>query len=110
MISCCLASKYLAMEPKKQVLLSCYEKRLVDELEPNDLCRHLVAVASFHQDDFQAILRELPREAQVESLLNTLRKHHDGLENLVKSLLLTDKHDVLAREILEDENFEEYGK
>ncbi|XP_031562048.1 uncharacterized protein LOC116297872 [Actinia tenebrosa] len=99
------------MEPKNQDILSCYQKQLVDELEPNDLFRHLVTVASFHQDhDLQAILRvnELPREVKVESLLNTLRRHRDGLKNLVKSLLLTDKHDVLAREILGDENFDEY--
>lgn len=100
------------MEPKKQDLLSFYHQRLVDEVEPNDLCRHLVAVASFHQEDLQGIVRvkELPREVQVESLLSSLRKNRDGLQILVKSLLLTDKHDLLASEILEDEHIEEYGE
>ncbi|KAK3735307.1 hypothetical protein QZH41_008045 [Actinostola sp. cb2023] len=49
------------------------------------------------------------RQTQAEWLLENLRKHDQGMNFLVKGLLLSEIQDFLAREILEDESFEENG-
>ncbi|KAK3735309.1 hypothetical protein QZH41_020710, partial [Actinostola sp. cb2023] len=103
------------MEPREQDVLQRYYQKLSEQLEPKDLLKHLGNLGATGGDDVQAViekwgLEDQTRQTQAEWLLENLRKHDQGMNFLVKGLLLSEIQDFLAREILEDESFEENGE
>lgn len=103
------------MEPRQQDVLQRYYQRLSDNLEPKDLLKRLVIVGAIQSEQVDTVLEKWAFERQEQKtnaqwLLESLRNHEQGMKYLIQGLLLSEIQDFLAREIIEDETFQENGE
>lgn len=103
------------MEPRQQDVLQRYYQRLSDNLEPKDLLKRLVIVGAIQSEQVDTVLEKWAFERQerktnAQWLLESLRNHEQGMKYLIQGLLLSEIQDFLAREIIEDETFQENGE
>ena len=103
------------MEAGQLDVLDRYSGRLEQCLEPCKLLRYLSQAGVLDEDDVEEVRRpsgaRVPRRvAQVQTLLDILRRRERGMEHFIKALLTTKTQDYLGRELLEDDYFTEKGE
>lgn len=86
--------------------------RLQQCLEPAKLLRHLENVGVLDEDDVETIREEkrrTSRENQVATFVDIMKRREHGFKFLLQALLKSKVQDFLARELLEDDVYDEEG-
>lgn len=94
-------------------MLERHFSRLQQCLEPSKLLRHLETVGVIDEDDVETIREEkkkTSRENQVIVFVDIIKRRENGLRHLLQALLKSKVQDFLARELLEDDVYDEEGK
>lgn len=84
--------------------------RLQQCLEPSKLLRHLETIGVIDEDDVETIREEkkkTSRENQVAVFVDIIKRRENGLRHLLQALLKSKVQDFLARELLEDDVYDE---
>ena len=87
--------------------------RLQQCLEPSKLLNYLENVGVLDEDDVGAIReekRKTCRENQVATFVNIMKRREQGFRHLLQALLKSKVQDFLARELLEDDVYDEEGR
>ena len=86
--------------------------RLQQCLEPSKLLNYLENVGVLDEDDVEAIReekRKTCRENQVATFIDIMKRREQGFRHLLQALLKSKVQDFLARELLEDDVYDEEG-
>ena len=86
--------------------------RLQQCLEPSKLLNYLENVGVLDEDDVEAIREEKHktcRENQVATFVDIMKRREQGFRHLLQALLKSKVQDFLARELLEDDVYDEEG-
>lgn len=87
--------------------------RLEQCLEPGKLLRHLETVGVLDEDDVETIREEKTkssREKQVAVFVDIMKRREHGFRHFLQALLKSKVQDFLARELLEDDVYDEEGE
>lgn len=101
------------MDPRDCSVLDRHFSRLQQCLEPSKLLRHLETVGVIDEDDVDTIRDEKTkssRENQVAMFVDILKRREHGFRHLLQALLKSKVQDFLARELLEDDVYDEEGE
>lgn len=101
------------MDARDCTVLERHFSRLQQCLEPSKLLRHLETVGVIDEDDVETIREEkkkTSRENQVTVFVDIIKRRENGLRHLLQALLKSKVQDFLARELLEDDVYDEEGK
>lgn len=98
------------MDPKDCSVIDRHYLRLEQCLEPSKLLPYLQTVGVLDDDD-KATIREKrkPREAQVATFIDIIKRREDGFRRLLQALLKSKVQGFLARELLQDDAYNEEG-
>lgn len=86
--------------------------RLQQCLEPSKLLRYLENAGVLDEDDVETIReekRKFSRETQVATFVEILKRREHGFRHLLQALLKSKVQEFLARELLEDDVYDEEG-
>lgn len=86
--------------------------RLQQCLEPSKLLRYLEKAGVLDEDDVETIReekRKFSRETQVATFVEILKRREHGFRHLLQALLKSKVQEFLARELLEDDVYDEEG-
>ena len=101
------------MDPRDCSVIDRHFARLQQCLEPSKLFRHLETAGVIDEDDVETIREEkkkTSRENQVAVFVDIIKRRENGLGHLLQALLKSKVQDFLARELLEDDVYDEEGK
>ena len=101
------------MDPRDCSVIDQHYSRLQQCLEPTKLLRHLETVGVLDKDDVETIREEktkTSRENQVAVFVGILKRREHGFRNFLQALLKSKVQDFLARELLEDDVYDEEGE
>ena len=101
------------MDARDRSVLDRHLPRLKQCLEPAKLLRYLERFSIFDEDDVELVREEkikTSRENQVETFVDILKRREHGFRYLLKALLTSKVQDFLARELLQDDVYNEEGK
>lgn len=104
------------MDPRDCSVLDRHFSRLQQCLEPSKLLRHLETVGVIDEDDVDTIRQirdektKSSRENQVAMFVDILKRREHGFRHLLQALLKSKVQDFLARELLEDDVYDEEGE
>lgn len=111
-----IASLHSSMDPRDCSVLDRHFSRLQQCLEPSKLLRHLETVGVIDEDDVDTIRQirdektKSSRENQVAMFVDILKRREHGFRHLLQALLKSKVQDFLARELLEDDVYDEEGE
>lgn len=101
------------MDPRDCSVVDRHFPRLQQYLEPNKLLRHLETVGVIDEDDVETIReekRKSSRENQVTVFIDIMKRRENGFRYFLQALLKSKVQDFLARELLEDDVYDEEGE
>lgn len=101
------------MDPRDCSVIDRHFPRLQQCLEPNKLLRHLENVGVMDEDDVETIREEktkTSRENQVAIFVDIMKRREQGFRHFLQALLKSKVQDFLARELLEDDVYDEEGE
>lgn len=102
-----------SMDPRDCSVIDRHFPRLQQCLEPNKLLRHLETVGVIDEDDVETIREEKTkssRENQVAVFVDIMKRRENGFRYFLQALLKSKVQDFLARELLEDDVYDEEGE
>lgn len=102
----------VTMDPRDCAVIDRHYPRLQQCLEPAKLLRYLETVGVLDEDDVETIRdekRKTSRENQVATFVDVLKRREHGFRHLLQALLKSKVQDFLARELLEDDVYDEEG-
>lgn len=98
------------MDPKQCSVIDRHYLRLEQCLEPSKLLRYLKTVGVFDEDDVETIReKNKSREAQVAIFVDIIKRRENGFRRLLQALLKSKVQAFLARELLQDDVYDEEG-
>ena len=98
------------MDPKECSVIDRHYLRLEQCLEPSKLLRYLKTVGVLDDDDVETIREEMKsREAQVATFVDIIKRRENGFRRLLQALLKSKVQAFLARELLQDDVYNEEG-
>lgn len=98
------------MDPKECSVIDRHYLRLEQCLEPSKLLRYLKTVGVLDDDDVETIREEMKsREAQVATFVDIIKRRENGFRRLLQALLTSKVQAFLARELLQDDVYNEEG-
>ncbi|XP_078370109.1 uncharacterized protein LOC144653865 [Oculina patagonica] len=98
------------MDPRDCSVIDRHFPRLQQCLEPSKLLRHLQNVGIIDEDDVESIREEKTkssRENQVAVFVDIMKRREHGFRHFLQALLKSKVQDFLARELLEDDVYDE---
>ena len=101
------------MDPRDCSVIDRHFPRLQQCLEPNKVLHHLETVGLIDEDDVETIREEKTkssRENQVAVFVDILKRRENGFRHFLQALLKSKVQDFLARELLEDDVYDEEGE
>ena len=101
------------MDPRDCSVIDRHFPRLQQCLEPTKLLRHLETVGVIDEDDVETIREEKTkssRENQVTVFVDIMKRRENGFRYFLQALLKSKVQDFLARELLEDDVYDEEGE
>ena len=108
-----IASILSSMDPRDCSVIDRHFPRLQRCLEPTKLLRHLETVGVIDEDDVETIREEktkTSRENQVAVFVDIMKRREHGFRHFLQALLKSKVQDFLARELLEDDVYDEEGE
>jgi len=98
------------MDPKECSVIDRHYLRLEQCLEPSKLLRYLKTVGVLDDDDVETIReKKKSREAQVATFVDIIKRRENGFRRLLQALLKSKVQAFLARELLQDDVYNEEG-
>ena len=98
------------MDPKQCSVIDRHYLRLEQCLEPSKLLRYLKTVGVLDDDDVETIReKNKSREAQVAIFVDIIKRRENGFRRLLQALLKSKVQAFLARELLQDDVYNEEG-
>ena len=98
------------MDPKQCSVIDRHYLRLEQCLEPSKLLRYLKTVGVLDDDDVETIReKNKSREAQVAIFVDIIKRRENGFRRLLQALLKSKVQAFLARELLQDDVYDEEG-
>ena len=98
------------MDPKECSVIDRHYLRLEQCLEPSKLLRYLKTVGVLDDDDVETIReKNKSREAQVAIFVDIIKRRENGFRRLLQALLKSKVQAFLARELLQDDVYNEEG-
>ena len=98
------------MDPKQCSVIDRHYLRLEQCLEPSKLLRYLKTVGVLDDDDVETIReKNKSREAQVAISVDIIKRRENGFRRLLQALLKSKVQAFLARELLQDDVYDEEG-
>lgn len=98
------------MDPKECSVIDRHYLRLEQCLEPSKLLRYLKTVGVLDDDDVETIReKNKSREAQVAIFVDIIKRRENGFRRLLQALLKSKVQAFLARELLQDDVYDEEG-
>ena len=98
------------MDPKECSVIDRHYLRLERCLEPSKLLRYLKTVGVLDDDDVETIReKNKSREAQVAIFVDIIKRRENGFRRLLQALLKSKVQAFLARELLQDDVYNEEG-
>ena len=98
------------MDPKQCSVIDRHYLRLEQCLEPSKLLRYLKTVGVLDDDDVETIRENnKSREAQVAIFVDIIKRRENGFRRLLQALLKSKVQAFLARELLQDDVYDEEG-
>lgn len=102
-----------SMDPRDRSVIDRHFPRLQQCFEPTKLLRHLETVGVIDEDDVETIREEKTkssRETQVAVFVDIMKRRENGFRYFLQALLKSKVQDFLARELLEDDVYDEEGE
>ena len=98
------------MDPEQCSVIDRHYLRLEQCLEPSKLLRYLKTVGVLDDDDVETIReKNKSREAQVAIFVDIIKRRENGFRRLLQALLKSKVQAFLARELLQDDVYDEEG-
>lgn len=98
------------MDPKECSVIDRHYLRLEQCLEPSKLLRYLKTVGVLDDDDVETIReKNKSREAQVAIFVDIIKRRENGFRRLLQALLKSKVQAFLARELLQDDVYNQEG-
>ena len=98
------------MDPKQCSVIDRHYLRLEQCLEPSKLLRYLKTAGVLDDDDVETIReKSKSREAQVATFVDIIKRRENGFRRLLQALLKSKVQAFLARELLQDDVYNEEG-
>ena len=98
------------MDPKECSVIDRHYLRLERCLEPSKLLRYLKTTGVLDDDDVETIReKSKSREAQVATFVDIIKRRENGFRRLLQALLKSKVQAFLARELLQDDVYDEEG-
>ena len=98
------------MDPKECSVIDRHYLRLERCLEPSKLLRYLKTAGVLDDDDVETIReKSKSREAQVATFVDIIKRRENGFRRLLQALLKSKVQAFLARELLQDDVYDEEG-
>ena len=98
------------MDPKECSVIDRHYLRLERCLEPSKLLRYLKTAGVLDDDDVETIReKSKSREAQVATFVDIIKRRENGFRRLLQALLKSKVQAFLARELLQDDVYNEEG-
>ena len=98
------------MDPKQCSVIDRHYLRLEQCLEPSKLLRYLKTAGVLDDDDVETIReKHKSREAQVAIFVDIIKRRENGFRRLLQALLKSKVQAFLARELLQDDVYDEEG-
>ena len=98
------------MDPKQCSVIDRHYLRLERCLEPSKLLRYLKTAGVLDDDDVETIReKSKSREAQVATFVDIIKRRENGFRRLLQALLKSKVQAFLARELLQDDVYDEEG-
>lgn len=98
------------MDPKECSVIDRHYLRLEQCLEPSKLLRYLKTVGVLDGDDVETIReKNKSREAQVAIFVDIIKRRENGFRRLLQALLKSKVQAFLARELLQDDVYNQEG-
>ena len=98
------------MDPKECSVIDRHYLRLERCLEPSKLLRYLKTAGVLDDDDVETIReKSKSREAQVATFVDIIKRRENGFRRLLQALLKSKVQAFLARELLQDDVYNQEG-
>lgn len=100
------------MDLRDCAVIDRHYSRLQQCLEPTKLLRYLETSGVLDEDDVETIReekRKTSRENQVATFIDVMKRREHGFRHFLQALLNSKVQDFLARELLEDDVYDEEG-